>query len=153
MVLSKSSAEATGVVAKGDILEVVDEKSTQVWKLDCSTTGPSASDLRRHQTCLALDPPSKITMIIRPNLRSTIPSYAQQRVSSDGCAWNVVQGVSLPQLRDMILGKAGSYVILTFLREKDGEGFRYDIELMRGDPNTVRRNFACCVIYSNCVLG
>jgi hypothetical protein len=53
----------------------------------------------------------------------------------------------------MILGKAGSYVILTFLREKDGEGFRYDIELMRGDPNTVRRNFACCVIYSNCVLG
>jgi hypothetical protein len=37
MVLSKSSAEATGVVAKGDILEVVDEKSTQVWKVDCST--------------------------------------------------------------------------------------------------------------------
>jgi hypothetical protein len=30
MVLSNSSAEATGVVAKGDILEVVDEKSTQV---------------------------------------------------------------------------------------------------------------------------
>ena len=30
MVLSNSSAEATGVVAKGDILEVVDEKHTQV---------------------------------------------------------------------------------------------------------------------------
>ncbi len=59
--------------------------------------------------------------------------------STDGFAWDVVQGVSLPQLRDMILGKAGSYVNLTFLREKDGESFRYDIELMRGDPNTVRR--------------
>ena len=65
----------------------------------------------------------------------------------------MVQGVSLPQLRDMILGKAGSYVNLTFLREKDGEGFRYDIELMRGDPNTVRRSCARCVIHSKCVLG
>lgn len=73
MVLSNSSAEATGVVAKGDILEVVDEKSTQ--------------------------------------------------------------GVSLPQLRDMILGTSGSYVNLSFLREKGGEGFRYDIDLIRGDPN------------------
>ena len=73
MVLPKSSAEATGVVAKGDILEVVDTQSTE--------------------------------------------------------------GVSLPQLRDMILGAPGSFVNLTFLREKEGEGFRYDIDLIRGDPN------------------
>ena len=72
MVLPKSSAEATGVVTKGDILEVVDDTPTQ--------------------------------------------------------------GVSLPQLRDLILGPPGTYVNLNFLREKGGEGFRYDIDLIRGDP-------------------
>ena len=71
-VLPKSSAEATGVVTKGDILEVVDDTPTQ--------------------------------------------------------------GVSLPQLRDLILGPPGTYVNLNFLREKGGEGFRYDIDLIRGDP-------------------
>jgi hypothetical protein len=33
----------------------------------------------------------------------------------------------------MILGPVGSYVKLNFLREKGGESFRYDIDLMRGD--------------------
>jgi hypothetical protein len=73
MVMPKSSAEATGVVERGDILEVVDEKTTI--------------------------------------------------------------GVSLAQLRDMILGKTGSYVNLSFLREKGGDSFRYDVDLFRGTPN------------------
>jgi len=38
MVLANSSAEATGVVAQGDILEVVDEKSTRV-RVSCCYCG------------------------------------------------------------------------------------------------------------------
>ena len=38
----------------------------------------------------------------------------------------------------MILGDLGSYVNLTFLREKGGEGFRYDLDLVRGEPNKVK---------------
>ena len=49
-----------------------------------------------------------------------------------------MQGVSLPELRDLILGDLGSYVNLTFLREKGGEGFRYDLDLIRGEPSKVR---------------
>lgn len=49
-----------------------------------------------------------------------------------------MQGVSLPQLRDMILGELGTYINLTFLREKGGEGFRYDLDLVRGEPNKVK---------------
>lgn len=44
----------------------------------------------------------------------------------------------MPQLRDMILGDLGTYVNLTFLREKGGEEFRYDLDLVRGEPNKVK---------------
>jgi hypothetical protein len=63
--------------------------------------------------------------------------YVSVYVSVYGMVHVHTQGVSLPQLRDMILGTPGSYVNLSFLREKAGEGFRYDIDLIRGDPNKV----------------
>ena len=71
-------------------------------------------------------------MIIRSN---QVPVHPINVCTSDMHPVISVQGVSLPSLRDMILGAPGSYVNLTFLREKGGEGFHYDIDLIRGDPN------------------
>jgi len=46
-----------------------------------------------------------------------------------------VIGTTLTQLRTMILGKPGTYVNLSFLRQKETEAFRFDVDLLRGDPS------------------
>ena len=46
-----------------------------------------------------------------------------------------VVGKSLTQLRQMILGPPGTYVNLSFLREMENDSFRFDVDLLRGDPN------------------
>ena len=47
-----------------------------------------------------------------------------------------VVGKSLIQLRQMILGPPGTYVNLSFLREMDDDAFRFDVDLLRGDPGS-----------------
>lgn len=44
-------------------------------------------------------------------------------------------GTTLGQLRNLILGPPGTYVNLSFLREMEVESFRFDVDLLRGDPN------------------
>lgn len=45
-----------------------------------------------------------------------------------------VAGKTWNELRRMIMGERGSFVNLSFLRELQDEAFRFDLDLMRGDP-------------------
>eukprot|EP00960_Hanusia_phi_P077441 768694-Hanusia_phi.AAC.8 len=46
----------------------------------------------------------------------------------------VVAGKNWNQLRRMIVGERGTFVNLSFLRELQDEAFRFDLDLVRGDP-------------------
>ncbi len=47
-----------------------------------------------------------------------------------------ITGLAIQDIRHGIIGKSGTAVNLSFLRERDGDVFRYDLELFRGmTPN------------------
>jgi len=72
--------------------------------------------------------------MVLPNTSAAATAVVRPGDVVEGVDNQSVIGISLVQLRAMILGQPGSYVNLSFLREKEAESFRFDVDLLRGDP-------------------